>query len=69
MCLLAYPRSHEILMFVFLLKEAKQCCDATELHCTHRKGLRGQIVLVQNMNSVKLVIPITFIVVVNSHQR
>ena len=29
------PKSHEILMFVCLQKDAKQCCDATKVGCTH----------------------------------
>ena len=33
------PKSREILMFVCLQKEAKQCCDATKLGCTHWAGL------------------------------
>ena len=28
-------KSREILMFVCLQKDAKQCCDATKLACTH----------------------------------
>ena len=29
------PKFCEILMFVWILEDAKQCCDATNLHCTH----------------------------------
>ena len=29
------PKSHEILMFVCLQKDAKQCCDAAKLACAH----------------------------------
>ena len=32
------PKSHEILMFVCLQKDHKQCCDATKLDCTHCAG-------------------------------
>ena len=32
------PKSHEILMFVCRQKDAKQCCDATKLDCTHCAG-------------------------------
>ena len=28
-------KSHEILMFVCLQKDAKQCCDVTKLECAH----------------------------------
>ena len=39
-CLLqnSEPKSREILMFVCLQKDVKQCCDATELDCTHCPG-------------------------------
>ena len=29
------PRSHEILMFVCLKKDAEQCCNATKVNCIH----------------------------------
>ena len=32
------PKSHEILMFVCLQKDAKQCCDVSNLNCTHSTG-------------------------------
>ena len=31
-------KSGEILMFVCLQKDAKQCCDAAKLGCTHCTG-------------------------------
>ena len=31
-------KSREILVFVCLQKDAKQCCDATKLDCTHCTG-------------------------------
>ena len=31
-------KSHEILMFVCLQKDAKHCWDATKLDCTHCAG-------------------------------
>ena len=31
-------KTHEILMFVGLQKDAKQYCDATKLNCTHCVG-------------------------------
>ena len=31
-------KSHEILMFVCLQKDAKQCCEVTKLDCTHCAG-------------------------------
>ena len=37
-CLNSAPKSLEILMFVCLQKDAKQCCDATKLDCTHCTG-------------------------------
>ena len=35
------PKSGEILMFVCLQKDAKQCCDAAKLDCTHSGFLLG----------------------------
>ena len=32
------PKSREILIFVCLQKDAKQCCDATQLERTHCAG-------------------------------
>ena len=32
-------KSHEILMFVCLQKDAKQCCEVTKLDGTHCSGL------------------------------
>ena len=37
------PKSREILMFVCLEKDAKQCCDATKLDYTHCAGRRPQV--------------------------
>ena len=34
------PKSREILMFVCLQKDAKQCCEVTEHDCTHCSGRR-----------------------------
>ena len=30
-----HPKSREILMFVCLQKDTRQCCDAIKLDCTH----------------------------------
>ena len=37
-----HTKSREILMFVCLQKDAKQCCDATKRGCTHCAGRRPQ---------------------------
>ena len=36
----SHGESHEILMFVCLQKDAKQCCDAAKLNHTHCAGHR-----------------------------
>ena len=38
-CRMGHLESHERLMFVCLQKDAKQCCDVSNLDCTHCYGL------------------------------
>ena len=45
------PKSREILMFVCLQKDAKQCCDATKVGCAHCAGRRQSA---STMSSSKL---------------
>ena len=46
-------KSREILMFVCLQKDAKQCCDATKFDSTHCAGQRRQS-LTSTMSTIKL---------------